>query len=144
MGCQDEERRAAAARTDLDSSSSRQQQRGDLGEVQQRLDVLATPALATSVDVANRQLARKSRLDVGGSADKEMAASKRDLREEGKKTPKVKMSDSHSRPVCFSRKEMMAPKMEIMNHPARGDKANSRTILLRTEERTDVVKKVAV
>ncbi|KAG6433172.1 hypothetical protein SASPL_104780 [Salvia splendens] len=49
-----------------------------------------------------------------------MAASKRDLREEGKKTSKVKMSDIHSRPVCFSIEEMMAPKMEILNHPVEG------------------------
>ena len=37
-------------RTDLNNSSCGQQQRGDLGEVQQRLEVLPTPALATPVD----------------------------------------------------------------------------------------------
>ncbi|KAG6415857.1 hypothetical protein SASPL_123276 [Salvia splendens] len=104
MGCQDKERRAAAAQTDLDSSSSGQQQRGDLRLLNSdrrrtipRIDYgadrkqLDDGLSCQNCGVANGQQARKGRLDVGGSADKEMAASKKDLRKEGKKNTKGKI-----------------------------------------------------
>ena len=52
---------------------------------------------AASGDRADGELASRGRLVAGVSIDLEVEASKRDLREEGKKTPKVKSSDSHSR-----------------------------------------------